>query len=38
MITMISAWWLLPAAMLGAVIGLVLTCLAVASGRGKTGG
>lgn len=36
---MISAWWLLPAAMLGAVIGLVLTCLAVAAnGRDKIGG
>ena len=35
---MISAWWLLPTAMLGAVIGLVLTCLAVASGMDKTGG
>lgn len=35
---MISAWWLLPTAMLGAVIGVVMTCLAVASGRDKTGG
>lgn len=37
-IQMISAWWLLPAAMLGAVFGVVVTCLAVVSGRNKTGG
>lgn len=34
---MISSWWLLPTAMLGAVIGMVVTCLAVASSRNKTG-
>lgn len=28
---MISAWWLIPAILAGAVIGLVLTCLAVAA-------
>lgn len=36
---MISAWWLLPAVMLGAVIGLVLACLVVAANdRDKIGG
>lgn len=36
---MISAWWLLPAVMFGAMIGVVLTCLAVATNdRDKIGG
>lgn len=35
---MIHAWWLIPAILAGAVFGMVLTCLAVASGRDKTGG
>ena len=35
---MINALWLIPAIMAGAVFGVVLTCLAVASGRDKTGG
>ena len=35
---MINALWLIPAILAGAVIGLVLTCLAVESGRDRTGG
>ena len=35
---MINALWLIPAILAGAVFGVVLTCLAVVSGRGKTGG
>ena len=36
---MISAWWLIPAVMFGAMIGVVLTCLAVAANdKDKIGG
>lgn len=36
---MIHAWWLIPAVLVGAVFGLVLTCLAVsAHDRDKIGG
>ena len=36
---MIHAWWLIPAILVGAVIGMVMTCLAVsAHDRDKIGG